>query len=241
MGCALHLWRTLKVSNILVSLSFHDSEPARASMGHSATRSVSGEPFLCFLGTTRPFGKRVLWTLKFLDPKKKKTKTASKHGDKKKAHKDDKDSQQTHQTTVSPEMACLQQVFLWASRTLDPPPEHRRKLKTCGAWDDDSHQGVSAFGFDSMFDEMTKTLNCTNLSEHWEALQPTKVEYTVLMVLAQVVKKKSHCMASLRSRTTHGCAFSVFFLGLWSSSTAGAVRNSWSQTAAGSEAVGSFL
>lgn len=31
--------------------------------------------------------------------------------------------------------------------------------------------------------------------------------------------------------------FSVFFLGLWSSSTAGAVRNSWSQTAAGIEAL----
>lgn len=56
-----------------------------------------------------------------------------------------------------------------------------------------------------------KKLNCTNLSEHWEALQPTKLECTVLMVLAQLVKKKSHCMASLRSRTTHGCAFfSVF-------------------------------
>ena len=43
-------------------------------MGHSATLSVSGEPFLCFLGTTRPFGKRVLWTLKFLDPKKRRPK-----------------------------------------------------------------------------------------------------------------------------------------------------------------------
>ena len=210
-------------------------------MGHSATRLVSARSHFCVSwGTTRPFGKRVFWALRFLDAKKE-DQNCLQTWWKIKAHKDDEDSQQTHQTTVSPEMACLQQVFLWASRTLDPPPEHRRKLKTCCAWDDDSHQGVSAFGFDSMFDEMTKTLNCTNSSEHWEALQPTKLECTVLTGLAQVVKKKSHCMASLRSRTTHGCAFSVFFLGLWSSSTAGAVCNSWSQTAAGIEAVGSFL
>ena len=210
-------------------------------MGHSATLSVSGEPFLCFLGTTRPFGKRVLWTLKFLDPKKKKTKTASKHGDKKK---------HTRMTRIPsrPTKPLFHLRWLAYSKSSYGHQElWIHHLSTAENWKPVVLEtmirikGYQLLALTPCLMKWQKKLNCTNLSEHWEALQPTKLEYTVLMVLAQVVKKKSHCMASLRSRTTHGCAFSVFFLGLWSSSTVGAVRNSWSQTAAGSEVVGSFL
>ncbi len=127
--CALHLTHLEGFQHLgffvfpcLRTCQFQFGDSARQTLGNHF--SVSAVFFLGPWG----LGKRILdvknsWT-NFSN-----TKTASKRGVEKTHQEDSHQTHQTHQPTnpiyirKSPEMACLQQVFLWASRTLDPPPQ----------------------------------------------------------------------------------------------------------------------